>query len=77
MQRELQKLRPITMMAPAAENTEADTMTVLTDHIEQKFRFSMKDVFVTRNEFIKLQEIMPNQTVHLQGQIDEVHQRNS
>ena len=57
--RDLAKLRPITMQAPAASNTHADLMSILSDNLLEKLDRTLKQAFISRNEFQVLENMIP------------------
>ena len=59
--RDLTKLKPVTLQAPTA-NTQTDLLSCLTDLIQSKMRTPFKQLFVTRNEFVALEEMLPDAT---------------
>ena len=68
-ERDLTKLRPVTMQAPSEANTEADVLSCITDLIQTKMRASFRQLFVTRSEFMALEELLPDATQHFLSEI--------
>ena len=63
-ERDLVKLKPVTLQAPDAANKETDLISCLTDIMSERMMRQQKQLFVTRNEFQSLSDLLPDTTAH-------------
>lgn len=74
-ERDLVKLKPITLQAPEASNTESDVISCLSDIMAAKLKTLYQHVFVSRNEFQVLEKMLPNQTAHFVKEIAAIERK--
>ena len=74
-ERDLVKLKPVTLQAPDAANKDANLLTNLADYVGSKIRNTIKAVFVTRNEFQALENIIPDTTKHFVDKLKEMQEK--
>ena len=68
-ERDLVKLKPVTLQAPEAANKDANLLTCLADYVGSRIRSALKSVFVTRNEFQELESVIPDNTAHVNNAV--------
>ncbi len=71
-ERDLTKLKPVTLQAPDINNQHTDLLQCLTDIMAERMGRGFKQVFVTRNEFQALEAMLPDTQVHFRKEITNV-----
>ena len=74
-ERDLVKLKPVTLQAPDAANNQANLLTCLADYVGSRIRNAMKSLFVTRNEFKELENMLPDTTAHANDALKKMTQK--
>ena len=62
----------MTLQAPDAANKESDLISCLTDLMAERMGRQFKHIFVTRNEFKELENLIPENTAQFLSQMTAV-----